>query len=412
MRILVVSNLYPPHHIGGYELSCRQAALWLKARGHDVRVLTSTYGVDHPQTDGEVYRWLQSDLGWENQITVSKLQILKRELRNQSAFKRIAKEFQPDIVYFWNLTNISIAIVFLAQHMRIPTCFYIGDMWLRRWRSDRWYALWPPKPRRHGVLLARLANRSLRSSLKAMGTMTTDKLELQNVQFASGFLKRTTEDAGEFVGDPEILYWGIDEKQFASGRDCQPVRRLLYVGQVVPHKGVHTAIEAVRFLVNDFGKTFIKLTIVGGSAVPEYVSRLRETVKAYGLEQNIEFRGQVSRELLPNIYSAHDALICPSIIDEGLGLTILEGMASGLPVVGTASGGSAELIEHEVNGLIFPKEDAATCAAHILRLMDDPDFAKRLSENGRRMVESRYLIDKVLGQIERTLYRLCGAARG
>ena len=62
MRILIVSNLYPPHHIGGYELGCRDVVEGLKARGHEVKVLTSTYGVGKRKCDGDVHRWLETDL--------------------------------------------------------------------------------------------------------------------------------------------------------------------------------------------------------------------------------------------------------------------------------------------------------------------------------------------------------------
>src|SRR5215211_6131335 len=58
LRVVVVTNYYPPYFIGGYELGCRDVVEALKSRGHQVRVLTSTYQVDQPQTDGEVYRWL------------------------------------------------------------------------------------------------------------------------------------------------------------------------------------------------------------------------------------------------------------------------------------------------------------------------------------------------------------------
>jgi len=408
MRILLISNFYPPYHIGGYEQSCCEAAQGLKARGHEVRVLTSTYGVTGPECDGEVYRWLERDIGREpRSLGLRAIRVLRREARNQSAFTRIAREFEPDLVYLWNLTGISISIVFWAQRMNIPTCFYIGDKWLGSWRRDPWYLLWPPAPRR---LVVRIANRSLRSLLKLVGIVATDTLDLRNVQFASHFLKRFAQEAGEAVSDADVIYWGVDDKQFTCKSHGGDVRRLLFVGQVVAHKGVHTAVEALRILVRDCGHTSLKLTIVGGSSTPEYVSELRQTVQTSGLEDNVEFAGPVSRERLPEVYRAHDVLLFPSIIDEGLGLTLLEGMASGLAVLGTASGGSAEIIEHEITGLVFPKEDAVTCAAHVLRLMQDPELFQRLRENGRRMIETRFRMEEFLARLERSLWRISTAA--
>ena len=410
MRILVISNFYPPHHLGGYEQSCCETVQWLKARGHEVRVLTSTYGVERPESDGEVYRWLERYIGSEPEsLGLRTLRALKIEARNQPAFTRIAREFKPDLVYLWNLTGISISIVFWAQHLNIPTCFYVGDKWLPSWRHDPWYLLWPPAPRR---LIVRIADRSLRSLLKLVGFVARDTLDLRNVQFASHFLKRFTQGAGEAVSDGDVIYWGVDEKQFTFKSNGGEVKRLLFVGQLEAHKGVHTAVEALRILVRDCRHTLVKLTIVGGSITPEYVSGLRQTVQTYGLEENVEFVGPLSRERLPEVYRAHDVLLFPSIIDEGLGITILEGMASGLVVLGTASGGSAEIIEHEITGLVFPKEDAVTCAAYVLRLMQDPEFFQRLRENGRRMIETRFRKEELLVRLERSLCRISTAAEG
>ncbi|MFQ5772284.1 MAG: hypothetical protein ACE5HX_17245, partial [bacterium] len=83
MRILVISNLYPPYFVGGYELGCRDVVDGLKARGHHVKVLTSTYGVNKPEHDSEVYRWLQSDLGWNTRSLTRFVKLLRKEVRNQ-----------------------------------------------------------------------------------------------------------------------------------------------------------------------------------------------------------------------------------------------------------------------------------------------------------------------------------------
>jgi glycogen(starch) synthase len=409
MRILFVSNFYPPYHIGGYEQSCREAAQALTARGHEIRVLTSTYGVNGPECDGEVYRWLETDIGWGPQpLGLRALRLLRREVRNQWAFRRIVTEFKPDLVYLWNLKGISISIALRAQRANIPTCFYVGDTWLESWRKDQWYALWPPAPRRRVV---RVASRALRSLLEAFDIIATGTLELREVQFASHFLKRRTQEAGEAVANADVVYWGVDVEQFPRKCNGDGVKRLLFVGQVVQQKGVHTAVEALRTLVRDRGHSLLKLTIIGGSIIPEYVLELRQTVRSHGLQENVEFVGPLPRERLPEVYRTHDVLLLPSIVDEGLGLTILEGMAAGLAVLGTASGGSAEILEHEITGLVFPKEDAETCAAQILRLIEDRRLFDRLRENGRRAIEERFRLDRLMVRIEDSLHRICTGAK-
>ena len=87
MRMLVVSNFYPPHHIGGHELACSEAVQALGERGHQVKVLTSSYGLARPETDGHVYRWLETDIG----RSVSTRRLFQREWHNRAAFRRLVR---------------------------------------------------------------------------------------------------------------------------------------------------------------------------------------------------------------------------------------------------------------------------------------------------------------------------------
>src|SRR6185295_2128162 len=137
MRILVVSNFYPPHIIGGYEIGCRDIVEALKSRGHQVSVLTSSYGVARPEQSDDVYRWLATDgaLGI-NGAAKDLIKVIRKESINQRAFTRIARQFRPDLVYVWNATQISISIAIKAQQMGIAVCYFISDHWLAGWESD------------------------------------------------------------------------------------------------------------------------------------------------------------------------------------------------------------------------------------------------------------------------------------
>jgi glycogen(starch) synthase len=408
MRILVVSNFYPPHHFGGYEMGCREAAEGLAARGHEVRVLTSSHGLGRPAREGSVYRWLAADMwGPEKPLPRRALEQLRKEARNQRAFRAVVGEFRPDIVYLWNLANVSVSLALSAQRMGLPTCYYNFDLWLTRWRSDNWLRLWPPAPRRAAV---RLATRAARALLERFGIVSDGALDLGHVQFASHYLKRATLAAGEPVADAEVIHWGIRAEEFTYKTDRGEPPRLLYVGQVIEHKGVHTALEALRILVRERGREGLRLTVAGGSAFPEYVEGLRRFVREHGLGENVEFAGHVAHERLPEVFAAHDILLFPSVIDEGLGISMLEAMASGLAVLGTATGGSAEILEHERTGLVFPKEDAAACAAQIGRLLDDAGLFERLRAGGRRRLEERFTMRRALDEIERSLQRQVDAA--
>ena len=416
MRILVVSNLYPPLHIGGYELCCKEAVDGLRERGHEVFVLTSSYGVDknEDKTDANagIYRWLEIDLGpggthFGGRLTgllERTIGLAKKEIHNFRAFRRGVKRFRPDVIYLWNLTHISVSIGLQARNMGFPTCYYIGDLWLTKWRNDSWLSagagtFLPPRHR-----LVYLAPRLARAALRLSGIDRAGSLDLRHVQFASGYLKNEALKAGEPVEDAEVLYWGIELEKHSFKPDAGLPRRMLCVGQVVPHKGLDTALEALEALVREQGCASLKLSIVGGSIYPDYVSALREKVRSLGLEKNVNFMGEVPREDLPSIYREHDLFLFPSLIDEGLGLSILEAMASGLLVLGTASGGSSEVLIHDQTGLVFPKGDAATCAALVLRALNDFSLFERIRRGGRKLVEERFEMGRLMENLERSLH--------
>ena len=151
MRILVVSNFYPPHVIGGYEIGCKDVVAALKSRGHDIRVLTSSYGCSQAEHSDRVFRWLESDRSLHIDGSSRDLpKILRKESINRRAFESLCRDFAPDIVYVWNPTHISLSITVIAQQKGLPVCFYVSDHWLSDWESDALYSLRRRAPRRLG----------------------------------------------------------------------------------------------------------------------------------------------------------------------------------------------------------------------------------------------------------------------
>ena len=108
---------------------------------------------------------------------------------------------------------------------------------------------------------------------------------------------------------------------------------------------------------------------------------------------------------MPGLYAAHDALIFPSIWEEPFALTLLEAMACGLPVVGTTTGGSGELLEHALTGLVFEPGDAGSLCAQINRLRAEPGLGAALAERARRRVERDFAIEHTVAQVEAFLTR-------
>ncbi|HEX5734495.1 MAG TPA: glycosyltransferase family 4 protein [Blastocatellia bacterium] len=400
MRILVLTNFYPPYYVGGYELGCRDVVEGLRARGHEVRVLTSTYKVNKPSRSHGVYRWLQTDFA-SNGDRASFFRLLRKELTNRWAFKHACRSFRPDVIYAWNITHISVSNLLMAQQMGLPVCYFVSDHWLSQWENDLWIQNTRRNPRR---LHRKLAWRMVSSLLSASGLCPKGSLDLRRTQFVSRFLKQSALEAGKLAASSEVIHWGIDVDRFSANGASRDASKLLYVGQVTAHKGVRTAVEALKLVRERYGCDKATLTVVGG---PDYDNEIELLARSLGLERSVRFTGLIPRERLPEIYKGHGTLIFPSIWDEPFSITLLEAMSSGLAVVSTTTGGSAELLADGVNALTFPKRDADACARQVKRLIDDPQLFDRIRQNGGRAIQTSFRLDRMIDEIEDSLERAC-----
>lgn len=404
MKILVISNFYPPHAIGGYELACRDVVDGLRSRGHDIKVLTSTYGLSKPQSDGFIYRWLRHNLGRIRKSHLQHVSLLRREWTNQRAFRRLVRRFRPEVLYMWNPVHISMSLLAYAQEIGLPVCYFVGDEWLVRFsaRSDPWFKLCN---RKGNKFLSRIAKPFVMQLVSGCGLLSHDlSVNFTHVQFASNYLKTVSLRALGDISDPRVIYNGIVVERFRreKARDVS-CPRLVYVGRIAPEKGVHTAIEAVRVLRDEHGY-IVTLDIVGEALDMEYLRILNEMIQQASLQHTVHFRGFIARECLPDVYAEHDILIFPSVWEEPLGMTPLEAMCSGLVVVATGTGGSSEFLQDGVNALLFTRENAHECAGHIRRLLEDRRLLEAIRQAGRRTVNDRFQIQLMIDNVERALF--------
>jgi len=369
----------------------------LKSRGHQVKVLTSTYNVEKPQDDGEVYRRLRIGEWWTPSSLRGLAALLKKETANLQAFRQLCSDFNPNLIYVWNPVGISLSVVSVSQQLGLPVCYFVSDHWLEEWETDPGYRMWQQQ---QAGLHRGFLGKGVLSLLSALNVShRPSPPDLRNVQFASQCLKRQALSKGRPISKAKVIHWGIDARRFRFAEKSKILERLLYVGQIIPHKGVHTAVEALKLLVQS-GHVSATLTIAGGSVMPEYEAQIRQLISSLQLERHVRFTGQVPRERLLSIYQEHDVLVFPSIWDEPFSITLLEAMASGLAVVGTATGGSNEILEDGVNALVFQKEEAQECAACILRLFTDERLFEEIRRKGRFTVEQKHRIEQMVDAIE------------
>lgn len=402
MKLLIVSNLYPPYIMGGYELGCARVAAALRQRGHQIKVLTSTYGAAGLRQDGEVHRLVPINFNYLNNRSLKRiLQLWYFDHAARRAFLRLYAEFQPDAVYFWNMRNLPISLVFLAQSLGLPTHFYISDAWLSVWERDGWHTFCRMLNHPRLPAVARAAGRKMFSQSRAL---FAPGLRLDNVHFVSNFIQQGVQRAGKAVGTSRIIRWGVDEKIFRFKPDVSRENlKLLYAGQIVEHKGVHILIEALRLLVHEDRLPGITLTLAGSGFIPAYVAQIKRQVAASGLAHCVAFRGMVAPEQLPALYAEHDVLVFSSIWEEPFSIALVEAMAAGLGIVTTMTGGTPEIAEPGRNVLAYDAQNPRDCADQVRKLWQDRGLLDSLRHAARRKVAAEFRFDQMVDKIELAL---------
>ena len=190
---------------------------------------------------------------------------------------------------------------------------------------------------------------------------------------------------------------GVDVAAIDAARPGKAVRRELGLPEGLPviglvgrldhwgkgHKELFSAMAHIR------ERHPVQALIVGGG---RRAAEVRQLAQSLGLADAVHFLGQ--RQDVPDLLNAMDIFVLPSY-SEGVSLALLEAMAAGLPVIATAVGGLPEVVTDGENGLLIPPREAAALAGALTRLLEAPDFAKKLGQNARKHVREHYSLDRL-----------------
>ncbi len=210
------------------------------------------------------------------------------------------------------------------------------------------------------------------------------------------------------VPGSRIITPGVDTDVFVpAGRPRGST--ILYVGRLdrtSAWKGVDVLLEAVAAVAAEYPNA--RLRIVGsGDAIDDH----REQARVLGIAQRVEFTGQLAAGDLVRAYQEARMLVLPSRTEsESFGMTLVEAMACGRPVVGSAVGGIPSVIEDGRTGLLVPPGDPQALAAACRRLLADDELCAALGAQGRRRAEATYAWPALVGEYL-DLFRSLGRRR-
>ena len=406
MRILFLINFYQIHGSGGQDLSCQQVISGLKQRGHTTLVLTSMQGTNNVPVEADgIYRslYLEMDLVPLRHSITFFTGRKAREKHNLQCFERVAEQFKPDIIFIWGMWNLPKSLPVFAE-ARYP------DKVVYRFATYE-----PTLPSQHEFYWRQPGrnwySRVLKAVLSpvALAMLAKEKkqppLTFKHAICVSAATRNILVEAGIPINNARVIYTGLDPQPYLNSQtDQQPSHKdqtlnLLYAGRIYPEKGVDTAINALEKLVIGRDLQNIKLSVVG-SGSEDYEDFLHHLVDKAELNDYVSFSSHVPAEEMPQLLQNFDVLLVPSMWQEPFSRIVLEGMASGLAVIATATGGTTEILKDGKNGLLFSPGDAEALAQKILSLANDPDLRRRLAAAGQQTVVEGFTLPKMIDEIE------------
>lgn len=402
MKVLVLSDYYPPDTRGGADIAAERLSVEIAGRGHTVRVLTT---VRDPSEAGT--------------LTVRGVEVRRidssypQRLRNVVAthnprvagwVARQAQKFQPDVVHAHNVhTHISFRALVAAARASTPVVLTAHDHQLfcgakfncsapdqvvsvpqvncLRCQRFRYFPLRNP--------LIRRALRGSRARILAVSGALRDDLVANGLDGSAIAVVHNGIDPDSMVVDDAYV------RQFAREHSLDGKKVILFGGRVSHAKGIDQAVAAVGRLPRSLN--FVLLVLGSSEDYKEYV---RGLARGLGIEEKILFLPWLSGDGLRAAYAASDVCVTPSMYREPFNLINIEAMAARKPVVTTSFGGPPEVVVDGVTGNVVDPRDVDKFAGRLLKLLSNEDEARAMGEAGHRRLLERFTVahqaDRVL----------------
>ena len=392
MKLLLLTNLYPPQELGGYGRCMADFSWGLRQRGHQVQVLCSDapyLGAPNPsdQANGEpanpnpeaISRCLGLKGSFEGGVSL--LQdpgaCAAIDRHNQGVVASWIAKAAWNGVLLGNLDLLGPELLAPLLEAKIPILHHVGFVY-------------PPYEPRHFPLSPNY-----------------------QIVAASLAVRQALVDAGFPVAQAPVVYPGARVELFGpsalgrslpkgqgAGSRSNPLK-IAFAGLLMGSKGAHTLVEALIRL-HQAGIN-VQANLAGLPFQSGYQEQLETQLHQAGLGGEVRFVGQLNRPQLARFFRLHHAAVFPSIHPEAFGIVAAEAMASGLALVSSGVGGAAEVFEDGVSGLRFTAGDSGSLATALARFHTEPGLLERLGPAGQTRARSQFSVATGAAQLEALL---------
>lgn len=423
MKIVQAIHGFPPHAMAGSEIYTYHLSKEL-SKSHEVYIFcrVSDYSREEYTTDHYIYDGLNV---FTLNNTFRYCDTFEKTYKNDvisGIFGNFLDHIRPDIVHFGHLTCLSTTLIKETKKRNIPVVLTLHDYWLLCQRGQflkrdlslcpeqkdhecvkcliEPYASFCGKKGRFIPLLKRNIGDFFGVSpwLKTIYQKLKISREEEHIALIQERMKHIYEMIGlvdvfispsrclmhRFTGcgipAGKIMYldYGFDTESFERiQRTRSDKLRFGYIGTLIPSKGIHILIEAF----NTFQVKDIELKIYGKEipydGFPHYGDYLRNTVRT----EKIRFMGEYHFKEIVRILPEIDVMVVPSLWNENSPLVIHEAFLARVPVIASRCGGVTELIQHEMNGLLFERGNADDLRRAIENVIQSPQLLEKFRQN-------------------------------
>ena len=398
MNIVQVVHGLPPQERAGTEILTLELSRALQARGHQVTIIARTFA---PEDAEFSLREEQDEHGPQivrivnNYTRTTSFRLHYDNPFFDAAFRRLLDRCGADIVHFQHVAHLSASLIPSVASLGYSTLLSLHDFFFACHlvqfidRADRLC----PGPQQGERCVACLHDLASAEAARHRFTFMTQVLRVpQRLVVPSAFLARRITDEFPFLHDRlQVIAPGlplppgavqdrptqsatpdaVSDTPVASRPAGQPLR-IVYVGVLLPHKGAHVLVDALKGIPADR----VQASFYGAEVAARraYAEQLRQSAA----DLSVHWGGVYERSALQTILAEHDVLVMPVIWEETFSLVIREALQAGLPVIAARRGALPEVIEDGRNGLLFEPENAADLRRCLCRLLDEPGLLDRL----------------------------------
>lgn len=385
MRLLFVSNLYPPQVLGGYEMTCARVAEAMAARGHSVRVLTTPTYLPPEPSPVEVHRTLGLRTYFPLPRTGGEIAQLMHHESAVSRFENTRilleelRDFAPTHVVAFNLVGLGgLALIDLLRTVDAPWMWNLGD------RVPNQLVDGLPEP-----------------VLAVYGADAPDHFARGEIVAVSSALVDSIEAGGRLLGDVEVIGRGVStppDSDAPRSYRAGGVTRFTFAASLGEHKGVDLVLEAAAALAGETRD--FRVDLYGDGDVDGYRAR----ALAAGLDGIVEFHGARPRDEVLAAHGRADAFLFPTWSGEAFGVAPVEAAAAGCVPIVTGTSGVAEFLIDGVDCVKIPRTAAALLGAMRDVVSGETDL-EALGRRGRAAARGPLSFERSIDLIERSLAR-------